>query len=63
MMLRRWSIVTENDWRYLRSGFVHFEFVQVRLIRTPDDTTLTVRFLGLGLSVTKWAAASDWEAA
>ena len=63
MNIKRWSVVTENDWRYLASGFVHLEFVQVRLIRTPDDTTLTVRAMGLGLSVTKWAAAADWEAA
>lgn len=56
MNIKRWSIVTENDWAYSATGYTHVEFVQVRLIRTPDETTLTVRLFGLGVSVTRWAA-------
>ena len=36
--------------------FLIAELLQVRLIHTPDDTSLTVKVAGFGFSLTRWAA-------
>lgn len=61
--MRRWSVVLENDWQHSKTGYTLVEFVQLRLIRTPDDTTVTLRLFGLGVSVTRWADHDEWPTA
>lgn len=51
-----WSLTPENDWRGLPHGYVVAELLQLRLVHTPDDTTLTLKVAGFGFSLTRWAA-------
>ena len=54
--MKGWSLNAENDWRGLPHGYVVAELLQLRLVHTPDDTTLTVKLAGIGFSLTRWAA-------
>ena len=55
MPAKRFSLTVENDWRDMPHGYVIAELLQLRIVHTPDDTTLTVMVAGFGFSLTRWA--------